>query len=107
MALIPNQLQVTTHRQMQSLSEYTKKWSVNDMLSQREKPYHETIEEQEDNPFDLFLQSTSWAIRSTYHTTLQATACQLVFGRDMIHNITFRANLLEISFAIINLVLYV
>jgi hypothetical protein len=34
------------------------------------------------------------AIRSTYHTTLQATSdsCQLVFGRDMIHNIAFRAN---------------
>jgi hypothetical protein len=32
------------------------------------------------------------AIRSTYHTTLQATPCQLVFGRDMIHNIAFRAN---------------
>jgi hypothetical protein len=32
------------------------------------------------------------AIGSTYHTTLQATPCQLVFGRDMIHNIAFRAN---------------
>jgi hypothetical protein len=32
------------------------------------------------------------AIRSTYHTKLQATPCQLVFGRDMIHNIAFRAN---------------
>jgi hypothetical protein len=32
------------------------------------------------------------AIRSTYHTTLQATPCQLVFGKDMIHNIAFRAN---------------
>jgi hypothetical protein len=32
------------------------------------------------------------AIRSTYHTTLQETPCQLVFGRDMIHNISFRAN---------------
>jgi hypothetical protein len=31
-------------------------------------------------------------IRSTYHKTLQATSCQLVFGRDMIQNITFRAN---------------
>jgi hypothetical protein len=30
------------------------------------------------------------AIRSTYHTTLKATPCQLVFGRDMIHNIAFR-----------------
>jgi hypothetical protein len=32
------------------------------------------------------------ATRSNYHTTLQATPCQLVSGRDMIHNITFRAN---------------
>jgi hypothetical protein len=32
------------------------------------------------------------AIRSTYHTTLQATSCHFVFGRDMIHNIGFRAN---------------
>jgi hypothetical protein len=32
------------------------------------------------------------ANRSIYHITLQATPCQLVFGRDMIHNIAFRAN---------------
>jgi hypothetical protein len=32
------------------------------------------------------------AVRSIYHTTLQATPCQLVFGRDMIHNIDFREN---------------
>jgi hypothetical protein len=31
-------------------------------------------------------------IRITYHTTLQATPCQLVFCIDMIHNIAFRAN---------------
>jgi hypothetical protein len=53
---------------------------------------HENEEEQQDNPFDYFLQSTACAIRSTYHTTLQATPCQLVFVRDMIHNIAFRAN---------------
>ena len=47
---------------------------------------------EEDNPFEYFLQSTAWAIRSTYHTTLQATPCQVVFGRDMIHNIAFKAN---------------
>ena len=47
---------------------------------------------EEDNPFDYFLQSTAGAIRSTYHPTLQATPCQLVFGRDMIHNIAFKAN---------------
>jgi hypothetical protein len=53
---------------------------------------HENIEEQEDNPFDYFLQSIEWAIRSACHTKLQVTPCQLVFGRDMIHNIVFRAN---------------
>jgi hypothetical protein len=30
-------------------------------------------------------------IKRTYHTTMQATTCQLVFGRDMIHNIAFKA----------------
>jgi hypothetical protein len=55
---------------------------------------HENLQEQQDNPFDYFLQSTAWlSIRSTYHTTLQAIPCQIVFGRDMIHNIAFRANL--------------
>jgi hypothetical protein len=45
-----------------------------------------------DNPFEYFLQYTAWAIRSTYHTTLQSTPCQLVFGRDMIHNCAFKEN---------------
>jgi transposase InsO family protein len=47
---------------------------------------------EEDNPFEYFLQSTAWTIRNTCPTTLQATPCQLVFGRDMIHNIAFKAN---------------
>jgi hypothetical protein len=47
---------------------------------------------EEDDLFDYFLQSTAWTIRSTYHTTLQATTCQLMLGRDMIHNIAFKAN---------------
>jgi hypothetical protein len=53
---------------------------------------HENLEEQEDNPFEYFLQSTTWAIIITYHTTLHAKPCHLVFGREMIHNIAFRAN---------------
>jgi hypothetical protein len=32
------------------------------------------------------------AIRSTYHTTMQETPCQLVFGRDMILDIALREN---------------
>jgi hypothetical protein len=45
------------------LSEYTKLWTVNDMLrsfdleNNNENPEEQ---EQEDNPFDYFLQSTAW-----------------------------------------------
>jgi hypothetical protein len=91
MALKPNQLQVTTNMtQANAIIERVHK-VVNDMLRSFDlENNHENLEE--DNPFDYFLQSTAWAIRSTYHTTLQTTPCQLVFGRDMIHNIAFRAN---------------
>jgi hypothetical protein len=33
-----------------------------------------------------------FAIRATYHTTLQATPMQLVFGRDALLNTVFEAN---------------
>ena len=36
--------------------------------------------------------ATAFAVRSTYHTTLQSTPGQLVFGRDMILNVTHEAN---------------
>jgi len=32
------------------------------------------------------------ALRATYHTTLQATPCQLVFGRDAMLNVKFEAD---------------
>jgi len=32
------------------------------------------------------------ALRATYHTTLQVTPCQLVFGRDVMLNVKFEAN---------------
>jgi hypothetical protein len=58
MALMSNQLQVTTHKQTQSLSEYTKlSMTCSDNLTWKN---HENLEEQEDNPFDYFLQSTAW-----------------------------------------------
>jgi hypothetical protein len=44
---------------------YTKIAVVNDMEND-----DENLEEQEDNPFDSFLKSTSWDTRSIYHTTL-------------------------------------
>jgi hypothetical protein len=46
----------------------------------------------EEDPFSSFLAATAWAIRSTYHTTSHATPTQLVFGRDMILNIKFKAD---------------
>jgi hypothetical protein len=89
MALMPNQLQITTiHAQADAIIERVHK-VVNDMLRSFDlENNHENLEEQGDNPFDYFLQSTAWSIR----TRLQATPCQLVFGREMIHNIAFRAN---------------
>jgi hypothetical protein len=36
--------------------------------------------------------AVGWAMRSTVHTTLNATPAQLVFGRDAIHNIGFVAD---------------
>jgi len=44
------------------------------------------------DPWTGVLNAAAFAIRSTYHTTLQATPGQLVFGRDMIFNIQHEAN---------------
>jgi transposase InsO family protein len=38
------------------------------------------------------LPAVAFAIRGTFHTTLQATPCQLVFGRDLILDASFTAN---------------
>ena len=46
----------------------------------------------EDDPWAGILAATAFAIRSTYHTTLQKSPGQLVFGRDMIFNIQHTAN---------------
>jgi hypothetical protein len=53
------------------------------------------LEEREldpDDPCNGFLQACAFGIRSTFHTALQASPGQLVFGRDMIHDIRFQAN---------------
>ena len=44
------------------------------------------------NPFGDIVARIGWAVRSTYHTTLQATPGQLVFGRDMLFDIDFTAD---------------
>ena len=44
------------------------------------------------DPWTPYLASVAWAIRSTYHTVLNATPGQLVFGRDMVLPIQFQAD---------------
>jgi transposase InsO family protein len=44
----------------------------------------ETYDFDDLDPWGEILASVAWAIHSTYHTTLDATPGQLVFGRDMI-----------------------
>jgi hypothetical protein len=45
-----------------------------------------------EDPWNKLLQDSAFGIRSTFHTTLQATPGQLVFGRDMIHDVRFQAD---------------
>ena len=46
----------------------------------------------DDDPWLGILSATAFAVCSTYHTTLQKTPGQLVFGRDMVFNIEHLAN---------------
>ena len=53
------------------------------------------LEEQElsgRDPFGSFLSAAAYAIRSTYHTTLEATPAELVFGRNMLLPVQFKAD---------------
>ena len=53
------------------------------------------LEEQEldsRDPFSSILSAAAYAIRSTYHTTLEATPAELVFGRNMLLPIQFKAD---------------
>ncbi|GFH49966.1 hypothetical protein CTEN210_06442 [Chaetoceros tenuissimus] len=40
------------------------------------------------DPWGPILSSVGWAVRASYHSTLQATPAQLVFGRDMMFNLS-------------------
>jgi hypothetical protein len=42
--------------------------------------------------FDVFLDNTAWAIRSTYHTVPKASPGAAIFGRDMLFDIPFVAD---------------
>ena len=44
------------------------------------------------DPFGEILARVAWDVRSTYHTSLEATPGQLVFRRDMILDLSYIAN---------------
>jgi hypothetical protein len=46
----------------------------------------------DNDPWKGILSATAFALQSTFHTTLQNTPGQLVFGRDMILNVKHEAN---------------
>ena len=52
----------------------------------------EKKELEKENPWEPFMTATAYAIRSTYHTTLQASPGQLIFGRDMILPLQVKAD---------------
>jgi hypothetical protein len=44
------------------------------------------------NDVDVFLGNAAWAIRSTYHTVLNASPGAAIFGQDMLFDIPFVAD---------------
>ena len=60
------------------------------------KNFKETIFDNID-PFGSILASVAWAIRASYNSTTQATPAQLVFGRDMMFNISSLVNWKNLS----------
>ena len=49
------------------------------------------------DPWSNILASAAWAIRSTVHTTLGTTPGQLIYGRDMLFDLSFKANWKDIA----------
>jgi hypothetical protein len=69
---------------MQSLSMHTKHWAGNLIRSfqLQDKPCYDL-----DDHWGGILMAIAFALRSMYHTTLQAMPGQLIFGRDMVLNV--------------------
>ncbi len=44
-----------------------------------------------DDPWSGILANCAWAIRSTAHTVMDATPAQLIFGRDMLFDLSFKS----------------
>ena len=52
----------------------------------------ENFEFDYDDPWSQILSNCAWAIRSTAHSILDATPAQIVFGRDMLFDLSFTTN---------------
>ena len=66
---------------------------VHQVLNDCLRTYQLEDEELKDrDPFRPFLAAAAFAIRSTFHTILRATPGQLVYGRDMVLPIQFKAD---------------
>jgi cation transport regulator ChaB len=48
------------------------------------------------DPWSQMLANCAWAIRSTVHSVLNATPAQIVFGRDMLFDLSFTTEYKEI-----------
>ena len=49
------------------------------------------------DPFGSILASVAWAVRSSYNNSTDATPAQLVFGRDMMFNLSTLVNWKDLS----------
>ena len=57
----------------------------------RSKSLIEAYEKDVEDPWSDVLASVGWEIRSPYHTTLEASPAQLIYGRDMIFPLQYKA----------------
>jgi len=58
----------------------------------RTQDFHTKADIDMKDPFAGLLSAVAFAMRATVHTTTRATPSQLVFNRDAIHNIQFKAD---------------
>ena len=64
--------------------------TIGNMMRTFQLPTSDDVDET--NPFSGLLSAVAFATRATIHTTLGATPCQLVFGRDAMVNQTSEAD---------------
>ena len=67
---------------------------IHQVLTNMLRTYNDTNNDDSnvEDPWAGMLSAAAFAIRSTYHTTLKKSPGQIVFGRDMILNISHEAN---------------